>query len=252
MPIARSTKMKPRLDSAQSARAAELRLSRLARLDDDELRAVRQAASFPQRLPAHRELVAEGAPAGEPHILLEGWMGRIRHFSDGRRQILSFILPGDRLGVGQQNQPRAAATVTALTPVLLCRAPQPRSGRVGAGLAEAYAMSAALEEQYMLRQIARIGRLSAHERLIDWMLEMYDRLELAGLAEADAFPMPLTQEALADALGLTSVHVNRTLQSMRRERLIEFRSGVIQLSDPRQLANMVDYRPPTMAGLSAR
>src|SRR4051812_2192373 len=204
--------MNPRFASARPSENAILRLEALAELAAVESGAIRQAAAFPKRVEPRREILAEGWPVGEPMILLSGWACRTRNFWDGRRQILSFLLPGDLIGMCRHSQPLAATTVTALTPVSLCRAPAPREGAAGTGLAEAYAASGALEEYYLFRQIARLGRLSAYERLIDWTLEMHERLALAGLAGPDRFPMPLTQEAIADTLGLTSVHVNRTLQ----------------------------------------
>jgi CRP-like cAMP-binding protein len=185
--------------------------------------------------------MSEGRAVTEPSILLSGWACRTRIFSDGRRQILSLLLPGDLIGVHRQSRPMAATGITALTDVTLCPAPRPQPDQPG--LAEAYARSGAVEEFYLFRQIARLGRLSAYERVLDLLLETRDRLSIVGLGAADGFPMPLTQEALADTLGLTSVHVNRTLQTLRREGLLDLRSGVARLTDIDRLMRMIDYRP---------
>jgi CRP-like cAMP-binding protein len=216
------------------------RLTSLAPLSDQEIAALYDAERVRHRFAAHREIMSEGTPVREASILLSGWACRVRQFSDGRRQILSLLLPGDLIGMCRQRDPLAVTMVYALTDVSLCPAPDapPRSG-----LAEAYAVSGALEEAYLFRQIARLGRLSAYERIIDWLLEIRDRLAEAGLVDSDRLPMPLTQEALADTLGLTSVHVNRTLQTLRREKLIEWRGGVVQLLDPARLVTSLDYQP---------
>jgi CRP-like cAMP-binding protein len=227
---------------APSGNAAFKRLAALAPLNDDDLAALARSADTPTRFAAHREILREGAPGLAPSIVLSGWACRVRQFSDGRRQILSFLLPGELIGVCHHREPLAATSLVALTPVDLCRAP-PASKEEGSGLAEAYAVSGALEEFYLFRQIARLGRLSAYERMLDWMFEMRDRLALAGLVADNSFPMPITQEGLADALGLTSVHVNRTLQLMRREGLVELRSGMARLIDPQRLMSLIDYRP---------
>jgi CRP-like cAMP-binding protein len=219
------------------------RLAALAPLGADEIAALVDAAASSQRVPAHREIVAEGQPAVRPSIVLSGWACRVRLFSDGRRQILSLLLPGDLIGMCRQREPLAATSIVALTAVTLCRAPAPREAAAGTGLAEAYLLSGALEEFYLFRHIARIGRLSAYERLLDWMLEVRERLALACLASDDRVPLPLTQEALADALGLTSVHVNRMLQLMRREGVIELTGGMVRLHDIQRLCQLVDYRP---------
>jgi CRP-like cAMP-binding protein len=228
---------------ASSGNSAFKRLAALAPLSDQDLAALARSADAPTRFAAHREILREGAPAMAPSIILSGWACRVRQFSDGRRQILSFLLPGELIGMCHQHEPLAATSLVALTHVDLCRAPSAGNEDEGSGLAEAYAVSGALEEFYLFRQIARLGRLSAYERMLDWMFEMRDRLALAGLVADDSFPMPITQEGLADALGLTSVHVNRTLQLMRREGLVELRGGMARLIDPQRLMSLIDYRP---------
>jgi len=205
--------------------SASNRLGALASLSDAERRALRQAAEFPQRLRATRDLILAGQRTPGPLLLLDGWLGRVQLFSDGRRQILSFLLPGDVIQDAHTFQPVAPSTITALCDTVLCPAPSAEDE----GLREAYAASAALDEIYLLRQIARLGRMSAYERIQDWLSEIHERLLLAGRAGPESFPMPLTQEMLADALGLTSVHVNRTLQAMRRDGILEWRGGIVRL-----------------------
>lgn len=232
--------MKTHTVSAHLVENAVLRLSSLAPLDQAAVAAIHAAARSPRRTPAHREVMAEGAAVIEPSIVLAGWAARVRNFADGRRQILSLVLPGDLIGICNQREPLAATTIVALTEVILCRAP---AAADHPALGEAYAASGALENAYLFRQIARIGRFNAYERLIDWLLETRERLLMVGLATENSAPMPLTQECLADALGLTSVHVNRTLQMVRREGLLDLRGGTAKFHDAQRLAELVDYRP---------
>jgi CRP-like cAMP-binding protein len=219
--------------------AAVTRLANLAPLSESDHAALRDAEAGRRRIPAHREIQAEGARAGDPLLLLSGWAARVRSFSDGRRQILAVVLPGDLIGGWHHGDLPAPISVVALSEVAVIPAP---AARPGTGLAMAYAAAAAAEERCLYRQIARLGRLSAYERVADWLLEIHDRLAAAGLANGNSFPMPLTQEVLADALGLTSVHINRTLQSMRRDGVVDLRSGTARLPDLQQLADLVDYR----------
>ncbi|MBV9841346.1 MAG: Crp/Fnr family transcriptional regulator [Sphingomonadaceae bacterium] len=216
------------------------RLSRLTRLDDMAVEALQTAARDVRRSPPRRELISEGEPIRERYALLAGWACRQRILSDGRRQILSFLLPGDLIGVCQHSNPLAATTIIAISELVTCPAPV---ADPGSALAEAYARSAALEERYMLAHITRLGRFDARERLADWLLETQQRLATTGLSVADQFPLPLTQEMLADALGLTSVHVNRTLQAMRRDGLLILRQGMAFLPDRDQLEKLVEYKP---------
>jgi CRP-like cAMP-binding protein len=231
----RATALAPAIASSAIAR-----LAALAPLSPPEIEALQEAERTRQCFMPQREIVAEGTPVDEAAILLSGWACRLHQFADGRRQVLSLLLPGDLIDMRRQRDPLAVTTVFALTDVVLCQAPD-ATGR--AGLAEAYAVSSALEEAYLFRQIARLGRLSAYERIADWLLEIRDRLTAVGLADGGRLPMPLTQEVLADTLGLTSVHVNRTLQSLRRDGLVEWRGGAVRLIDQAALVALLDYRP---------
>ena len=223
---------------------AVTRLAALAPLDGEDMAALLTAAAgSARRIPARREVLGEGQPVPQAQILLSGWACRVQMLTDGRRQIVSLMLPGDLIGMCRQRDPLASSAILALTDVATCLAPEPREGQRGSGLAEAYALSGALDEAYLLRNITRLGRLSAYERTADLLLEIHERLTLAGIANGNMFPMPLTQEMLADALGLTSVHVNRTLQTMRRDGSVSLRAGTAVLSDPARLASMVDHRP---------
>jgi DNA-binding GntR family transcriptional regulator len=97
--------------------------------------------------------------------------------------------------------------------------------------------------------------MSALERLCHLLLELRERLERIGLADERRMALPLTQEMMADALGLSIVHVNRTLQQLRQERMIELRAGVAHLVDVERMVELCGYREaaaPTLAALPPR
>jgi CRP-like cAMP-binding protein len=223
--------------------SAIARLAALAPLDDIDIAALHKAASGVRRVPARRELIGQGQPIAGANLLLSGWACRVSTLSDGRRQIVSLILPGDLIGAGRQRNPVATSAILALTEVTVMPAPKPRAEQSGSGLAEAYALSGAWDEAYLLRNITRLGRMSAYERTADLFLEMHERLSLAGLSRGNTFPMPLTQQTLADTLGLTTVHVNRTLQAMRQDGSVTIGGGTVELHDPERLTRAVDRRP---------
>lgn len=216
------------------------RLGSLSPLDTHEWKALAEAQEVRLRIPAHRGIIDEGERVTAPRIILSGWAGRTRIFADGRRQILSLLLPGDLIGKCRQSHPLAATGAVALTDMVLCPAPEPRHEK--RGLAEAYARSGALEEFYLFRQIARLGRMSAYERIVDLLLEARERLAAVALGPKDSFHFPITQEALADLLGLTSVHVNRTLKALRQDGVMDLRSGTLHIKDPARLVDLVEHR----------
>jgi CRP-like cAMP-binding protein len=227
--------------AATTELAALQRLTALTPLDGHDRELLRAAAAAPYTLPARREILSEGRPIGRASILLEGWAYRARTLRDGRRQILHFLLPGDLVGVCHHRNPNALTTIIALTNVTLCAAPPPLPGQQGEGLAEMYALSRHREEEYLLHQIIRLGRLSAYERIVDWILETGDRLASAGLNAEDKFALPVTQETMADMLGLTSVHVNRMLQSMWREGLLRVQGGIVTILNRARCVQIADY-----------
>lgn len=219
---------------------ALLRLSRLAPLEETDVATLAAVIADGRPVRKRRELLTEGKEIGDTALIVDGWAARSRILADGRRQFLSFLIPGDLIGLCRQSRPLAVSTVVALTDLTVCSVP-PVKGHPA--LDEAYAVSHAYEEAYLLAHITRLGRLNAQERIADLFLELYERFSLVGLVSQNGFALPLTQEALADALGLTSVHVNRRLRVMRREGDIKWESGRLTMPDPAALARKIG-RPP--------
>lgn len=227
---------------SKGAAPAVARLSALALLGDADLQLLARAASGARCLGKRTELVRYGDPVPRPNLILSGWAARVRDLSDGRRQLLSLLLPGDLIGASACDDVAAATSIFTVTEVTLCRVPSRGELPAGSGLLKAYDASCALDESYLLAQITRLGRFNAHERTADLLLELHDRLALAGLAANGRLPLPLTQEMLGEMLGLTSVHINRTLQQLRREGRITLTGGMAVIHDPASLAELVEYR----------
>ncbi|HEU4820146.1 MAG TPA: Crp/Fnr family transcriptional regulator [Qipengyuania sp.] len=221
------------------------RLNALAPLDVPATEALQSALGRTRRLEARTELTREGKSTGEPLLITDGWAARVRHLFDGRRQLISFALTGDLLGRCEFEGSLASSTIVALTPMQVCPLPD---ASLSPTLARAYAVSNALDEAHLMAQVTRIGRLSAHERLVDLLLEFYERLQTNGQAGEGRFRMPLTQELLADALGLTSVHLNRTVQLARRAGELTWTGREVRLTDPKALARSIGRMPVRVAG----
>jgi len=220
------------------------RLRAVAALSESEVELLRSLGDRRERRIAGEELASEGAQLAQPIFITSGWACRQRVLPDGRRQIFNILVPGDCVGLNQRFGPELSSLV-ALTTLETVDA-QPildavKTGRAP-GVARALALLEAMEHRLLLDHIVRLGRQTAYERVAHFLLELQRRLELAGLGDSQRFPLPLTQEIMADALGLSVVHVNRTLQQLRRERLIELRSGVTILLERELLASIADYR----------
>lgn len=155
--------------------------------------------------------------------LLSGWACEMRALPDGRRQILGFALPGDPL---QTAPPRAGGgfVAIALTDVACVEAQRlAELDRPGLQAALDAARGQAVARRY--DAILRLGRMSALERVADLLWELHERLDRIGLVQGGEFALPITQEHLADALGLSAVHVNRSLGTLRERGLASFRFG---------------------------
>ncbi|HTQ14541.1 MAG TPA: Crp/Fnr family transcriptional regulator [Rhizomicrobium sp.] len=232
------------------------RLSRFAALNESERALLRSITVVTRDVGPGQSLVAEGDRLDTPWLLLAGWACRMRGFPDGRRQIFEFILPGEMYGLCLRPLAVSLSTIVTLTAATISDAMPLREVLLGRpqaypNLAAALHCTAALDEAHLLNQLIRIGRQSAFERLAHLILELRERLSMVGLAGADTIPLPLTQEMLADALGLSIVHLNRTLQQLRRENLIAFKSGVLRLIQPDRLIEIADFRPPQVIKAAA-
>jgi CRP-like cAMP-binding protein len=229
-------------------------LSRRGPLTQEEEYAARGGLGEMQSAGSGNELLAEGTRLNRAHILLEGWAVRQRVLSDGRRQIFSFVLPGDIFGICARPGGEALCATVALTPVIIAPLPMLDDAlQHAAASARGRIMREmlSLEESLLVNQVVRLGRQSAHERLINLLLEFHDRLAAAGLVEDGSFMLPFTQEVLSDALGLSTVHTNRTLQQIRRENLIETHLNQMCLLDRTRLAEVADYRMAPCLGPAA-
>ena len=191
-------------------------------------------------VPAGQSVCGAEANRGVVGILVSGVVGETRSLADGRRQILALRFPGDPL------TPNAGVALMALT-----RARVADGGRLMACLADASAdyqplrrawVAADLTDQAILRdQVVRLGRMSAFERMAHMLLEVHERLAQVGLGQETTFHLPLTQEIVSDVIGLSVVHLNRTLQSLRREGLIVSKQGYVTLMDRTRLVEIAAY-----------
>lgn len=177
-----------------------------------------------------------------PFFLISGWACLTRSLGDSRRQILFFILPGDGVGFDLLTRSQPSVELLPLTQLKVRQARQalpPLSERLG----RVFAGAAAAQQSRLLDQVVRLGRQTAYERMAHLLLELHGRLAEIGEARSDGFHLPVKQEVLADALGLSLVHVNRTLQQLRRDGLIEVRGAEVALLDRAALQAAADQRP---------
>ena len=197
-----------------------------------------------RRWAAREDLVVEGAAAPAVHLLIDGWACTYRQLDDRRRQITGFLLPGDLSDADTSTETRAAQSVMALTPLATTMFDRDDVERAANAFPKL--------RQAMLRQMmgglaiqrewtVSTGRRTATERIAHLFCELLTRLEAVGLTEGDEFDLPITQIDIADATGLTSVHVNRVIQQLRSDGLIRLERRRLQVRDRRALERTGEF-----------
>ncbi len=190
-------------------------------------------------------VIGEHSPNGKLFTLYAGWAFRFKTLPDGRRQILNFVLPGDLVGLQQEFGDMAAHGVEALTDCTLCVFPGERLWDLFRGdprLGYDVTWLAARAEGQVDDNLLTTGRRSARERVAVLLIQLYRRLERLGLADAGGgVPFPLNQQHIADALGLSLVHTNRTLRQLKRLGLCDIAQGRLRLPNPRALERAAEY-----------
>jgi CRP-like cAMP-binding protein len=199
-------------------------------------------------------ILYEQKPNGKLFTLYPGWAFRYKTLSDGRRQILNFLLPGDFIGLQQKFADGAMHGIEAVTDVSLCVFP--RDGlwelyRNHPSLGYDITWLAAREEGIVDDHLLTAGRRNATERVAMLLMHLYRRLERVGMAEKGWIGFPINQQHIADALGLSLVHTNKTLRRLRQLGLHEVENGRLRLLNTRALERIADYydTPPAQVPL---
>ena len=218
----------------------------------EELELVQSLKRRERSLGAGESLIHEGQTDAPLYTLLQGWAFRFKTLSDGRRQILSFLLAGDFIGVQQKMGDAAAHGVETLTDALFCVFQRDalwelhrRSPMMGFNVT----WLTAHEESMVDDTLLSVGRRSAEERIASMLILLFKRAAaLQPDAGAGGVPFPLTQQHIADGLGLSLVHTNKTLRKLERRGLHRITDGRLFLRDVKAMARLADLygdgRPP--------
>lgn len=193
-----------------------------------------------------RDVVSEGEVPRFVHFVLDGWGCRYRQMPDGRRQLLSLLLPGDLFDSNLQVVARMDHAVGAITAMTVAEVPPDALSALAeahVGIAQALWWNDHVAFGTHREWIASLGLRSARERIALLFCEVYFRLRLVGRCPALTCEFPLTQADLAEATGLTPVHVNRMVQELRRDRLIEWAGRSLTILDLDRLCQVASFTP---------
>jgi CRP-like cAMP-binding protein len=222
------------------------RLSLWENLEDPDRKAILELPFSQRTLQAGQYLVWDGDRPQYTCLLLSGFAYRHKHAGNGGRQIMSIHMKGDivdlqnsLLGMADHNVQMLTAGEVAMMPVDSMRDLAFRHPAVGMAMWYETLVEGSIFREWILN----IGRRDARTRIAHLLCEFALRLEVAELGEHTIYELPITQEQLADAVALTSVHVNRTLMKLEREGLITRTKRMISIVDWKELVKVADFQP---------
>jgi CRP-like cAMP-binding protein len=193
---------------------------------------------------AGEEIVRAGEVSPELYTLYSGWAFRFKTLPEGRRQIINFLLPGDLLGLQAAMFDAALFGIEALTDVQLCVLPRKRLwtlfGKMP-DLAFDVAWLGSRSESFVDENLTSVGRRTATERVAALIVTLYKRAKALAMVEDETFAFPLTQQHIADALGLSLVHTNKTLARLKRMGMFKQNNGTMTLLNPRILERVAQH-----------
>lgn len=227
------------------------KLEQFTQLSETDKKALQEAAALKLRqLRSREDIIHEGDKPRHVNLVLEGWACRYKVLEDGRRQITAFLVPGDMCDLRVFILKEMDHSIGAVTPLKVAEIPSdtileltdnhPRIGR-------AFWWNSLVEEAVAREWTVNLGQRNASERLAHLLCELYLRLRGVGLAalgaEGPSFQVPATQEQVGDAVGLSSIHVNRTLQNLREAGLVVWKGKTVTIPDLEALKNVALFNP---------
>ncbi len=223
------------------------RLQFYTQLAEDERAALDAAAAGPPiAVRQRRDIIREGDSPRGVNLILEGWAFRYKTLEDGRRQIIAFFLPGDLCDLHGYILKEMDHSVGALTPVRYTEIPREKiealtgaGGRLGHALWWDTLVAAAVQREWTVN----LGQRDAIERLSHLFCELFFRLRAVGLVDGCRCEIPLTQTDLAEATGMTPVHVNRMVQELRARGLIHWKGREFEAVDLDGLCDVAMFNP---------
>ena len=210
-----------------------MKLEHAAVLNDEDRANLRRLCNNPQYLEKRATLIQSGDRPENVHLIMSGFACRVKYMPNGRRQILAFLVPGDfcDLNVAILGAMDHAIVMLSTGTVVNISQAAVEELRTHVRIMPALWWATLVDEAILREWLVNLGQRPADQRLAHLFCELYMRLALVGLVKDNAFTMPMSQEEIGETLGLSTVHVNRTLQSLRVQALITWKNHVLVIDN---------------------
>jgi CRP-like cAMP-binding protein len=222
------------------------KLANFAELSAEESAAVLDCCKDVREVAAREDVIAQGDRTGGVKLLLDGFACRYKTLEDGRRQIVAYFVPGDLCDLRVFILKRMDHSIGAIAPSRVATLSPDNVLKLMHNyptLTRALWWSTLVEEAIAREWIVNVGQRNARERMAHLFCELLYRFRAVGLNQGLSCTLPLTQVELAETLGLSSVHVNRTLQELRRRKLITLDGGTLTIQNLEALEKLSLFNP---------
>lgn len=218
-------------------------------MSDDEVRFMTEFKVGEMVVEPGTAILMEGSNSPQLYTALSGMGARYKTLEDGRRQVINMVLPGDFVGLQAGVMGEMGHSVEATTAMTLCVFDRARLWEFFSSHPErAYDLTwlAAVEEHFLGEALASIGQHSAIEALAWSFIQFWERGRALRLIRNEGMPLPYRQQDIADTLGLSLVHTNKTIAKLRKMNLATWADGILTIHDPdglAALAGLEDFKP---------
>jgi CRP-like cAMP-binding protein len=215
-------------------------------LTGEERQIVLDLPFVPLHVETNQDFVQQGEKVTHSCFILDGMVGTFGQNKRGERQITSVFLSGDMIDLNTVVVPEAIADLQALIPTTILQVPHSALRRAAGqypGLAEAFWRECVIISAILNEWVMNVGRRDARARLSHLLCEIACRVGRTTVAQGISFPFPITQNQLADMLGLTAVHVNRTLKGLREDRIVDIVHRTVRITNWSRLTQIGEFDP---------
>ncbi len=215
-------------------------------LTPEDLVALENAVGSVRTIGARTTLIREGEAVSVSTYLVEGFMCRYLDDRKGERQLIAVHVPGDFVDLHAYPLRRLDHDVATITPCKVAQVPHPQIDLImeeRPGMSKLLWFSTLLDAAMHRKWIFRLGRFDAIKRLGHFFCEIEAKLRAVGMSDGRTFPLPMTQTDLAEACGLTPVHVNRMLRELREEGLVQVQGNSVTIFDRPALYRLSEFDP---------
>lgn len=229
-------------DAIRAALVRRLRIS--SGISDDDVKEIESLPISVRQFPAETPVVRDGERATDCCLIVDGFSVRSKTIPSGKRQILSIHIPGeipDLMSLFLHVMDHDLTTLTPSTLGFISHEALRALHRRRPSVAEVFWRDTLIDSSMFREWIVNVGQRSAPARLAHVLIELRERLRVIGRVDGDSFEMPLTQEQIGEALGITAVHANRVIKQLRQEGIVEFHRGRVTVLDERKFLELADF-----------